>query len=272
MNACHSCGQQNREQARFCGHCGKPLVTPSPHRRGRFTRVFLMLSMLGVAAVGMAALLRWQPTNHPQDATRQTDEPVVARVESPTPGEPEKEDTQRAERKVTPPEEKEPPSAKNPDPELPLSPEQDIEQRVHELVNGYRVSIGLQAMEYSEAVAIIARQHSQAMAAGRSSMSHEGVQARQRATENVIPLKGFAENIAVNTYLADGAPQAALDNWLKSDAHRTAIQGPFDLTGIGSAQDADGTFYFTHGRDGIAEIARSKKLPLVEVKEVRASA
>jgi len=37
MNSCPNCGGENREQARFCGHCGKPLPTHHPKQEEQLT-------------------------------------------------------------------------------------------------------------------------------------------------------------------------------------------------------------------------------------------
>ena len=47
MNACTHCGKENRDQARFCGHCGKPFLTGSVKPKGR----------LGMWAKGLIAAL-----------------------------------------------------------------------------------------------------------------------------------------------------------------------------------------------------------------------
>jgi hypothetical protein len=53
MRLCKACGKQNREQARFCGYCGRPLPapTPEPTKEGKKlllgTRTYAVLAAIG---------------------------------------------------------------------------------------------------------------------------------------------------------------------------------------------------------------------------------
>ena len=121
----------------------------------------------------------------------------------------------------------------------------ELERHMHDLVNAHRSTLGLVPFSYSEDVAKVARQHSQAMATGRSNFSHAGAGKRQQVLARQIAFRRFAENIAMNTYSASQAGQQALRDWLSSSGHRAAIEGNFNRTGIGVAQDGAGSFYFT---------------------------
>lgn len=121
----------------------------------------------------------------------------------------------------------------------------ELERHMHGLVNAHRSTLGLVPFPYSEDVAKVARQHSQAMATGRSDFSHAGADKRQQVLARQIAFRRFAENIAMNTYSASQAGQQALSDWLTSPGHRAAIEGNFNRTGIGVAQDGAGSFYFT---------------------------
>jgi uncharacterized protein YkwD len=121
----------------------------------------------------------------------------------------------------------------------------ELEQDIHSLVNAHRSTLGLGPFSYSEEVAGVARQHSQAMATGRSNFSHAGADKRQQVLARKIAFRRFAENIAMNTYRSDVAGKKAFDDWLTSSGHRAAIEGNFNQTGIGVAQDSAGAFYFT---------------------------
>ena len=83
------------------------------------------------------------------------------------------------------------------------------------------------------------------MANRRTSFSHQGVDKRQQRIAHQIALRRFAENIAMNSYPVSRAGQQALSDWLTSPGHRAAIEGNFNRTGIGVAQDGAGSFYFT---------------------------
>ncbi len=121
----------------------------------------------------------------------------------------------------------------------------ELERHIYGLVNTHRSTRGLTPFSYSEEVAAVARQHSQAMASGRSNFSHAGADKRQQVLAHQIAFRRFAENIAMNTYHTDRAGKKALEDWLTSQGHRAAIEGNFNQTGIGVSRDASGAFYFT---------------------------
>jgi uncharacterized protein YkwD len=56
-----------------------------------------------------------------------------------------------------------------------------LEQKVHALVNEHRATIGLEPLNYSEDIALVARQHSRDMAKGYVGHGHEGAEERGRA-------------------------------------------------------------------------------------------
>ncbi len=229
MKRCPSCGRHNTDQARFCACCRARLPSSSasvapPRRRGwNVEGVVVLLTIVSLGAVSIAALGRWEPVRRLVIEERSGDQPHRAEL---------------------PPGQADRPSAGVPDRPGILAG-QDIERRTYDLVNDYRVSIGLPALEYSEALAAIARQHSQAMATGRSSFGHAGASVRMRAAQDITRLKTFAENIAFNNAPAHRAPRRALSGWLGSENHRKTIEGAFDLTGVGSARGEGGFIYLT---------------------------
>ncbi len=229
MKRCQSCGRHNTDQARFCACCRAFLprasgpVTP-PRRQGwNVEGVVVLLTIVSLGVVSIAALGRWEPVRRLVIEERSGDQPHRAELS---------------------PVQADSPSAGVPDRPLVLAG-QDIERRTYDVVNDYRVSIGLPALEYSEALAAIARQHSQNMATGRSSFGHAGAPVRMRAAQDIIRLKTFAENIAFNNAPAHRAPRRALSGWLGSQSHRKTIEGEFDLTGVGSARGEGGFIYLT---------------------------
>jgi uncharacterized protein YkwD len=82
------------------------------------------------------------------------------------------------------------------------------------------------------------------MASGRVPFSHDGFQQRLQAIGRSIPYRSGAENVFYTTGAKDPATQA-VQSWLKSSGHRKNIEGNYDLTGIGIAQNAKGEYYFT---------------------------
>ncbi len=120
----------------------------------------------------------------------------------------------------------------------------EIEQRVHTLINQYRVGQGLQPLTLSDIITTQARNHSRDMADGSVPFSHDGFQERVDAISAQISIGGAAENVAMNSGYSDPA-RIAYDGWLKSDGHRKNIEGDYDLTGIGVAQSSSGGYYLT---------------------------
>jgi uncharacterized protein YkwD len=113
------------------------------------------------------------------------------------------------------------------------------------LVNEHRKRMGLELLAHDARIASVARRHSEDMAGGRVPAGHEGFDARQRHISKIIPLRGIAENVGINDYPPSETVQTAVSGWLGSRGHRKNLEGGYDLTGVGIARDARGTFYYT---------------------------
>jgi len=117
-----------------------------------------------------------------------------------------------------------------------------LESEVFDLVNRHRVEHGLRPLSLDPRVGRAAHEHSAAMASGRVPLGHDEFHVRIEATGRVC--QRSAENVAFN----EGHPRPAaeaVDGWLKSRAHRRAIEGPYDVTGVGVASNAAGAIYYT---------------------------
>jgi uncharacterized protein YkwD len=119
-----------------------------------------------------------------------------------------------------------------------------MERRVHELVNEYRRSQRLDPLKYSDVVADECREHSAAMARQNAELSHKGLDRRLKEIGKRIVFRRAAENVAVNKGYAHPAAQA-VQGWLKSPGHHANLIDNFNMTGVGIARSADGTYYFT---------------------------
>lgn len=119
-----------------------------------------------------------------------------------------------------------------------------IEQAVHAQINKYRQQRNLPALKLDERISNSARIHSQNMASGAVPFSHNGFQERVQAIAKVIPLSAAAENVAYNMGYSDPATKA-VQGWLNSTGHRQNIEGNYNQTGIGVAQNSKGEYYFT---------------------------
>ena len=123
----------------------------------------------------------------------------------------------------------------------PSSANTSIEEEVLKLVNRHRASVGLDPLVSNETIVAEARGHSENMAKGKSTFSHDGYDERIDKIHDAIGGGASGENIAKGQKTA----QAALDSWLASDGHRKNIEGDFHLTGIGVAQKEDEPLHFT---------------------------
>lgn len=119
-----------------------------------------------------------------------------------------------------------------------------LEQSIHQQVNQYRKSRNLPPLSFAPQITQQARTHSQAMANGKASFSHNGFEGRAKAISRSLPYRSAAENIAYNQGYSDPDKQA-VQGWLKSTGHRQNIEGNYDLTGIGVAKNTKGEYYFT---------------------------
>lgn len=120
----------------------------------------------------------------------------------------------------------------------------EIEQRVHTLINQYRVDQGLAPLTMSDVITTQCRNHSRNMADGTVPFSHDGFQDRVDAISIQISISHAAENVATNSGYSDPA-QVAVDGWIKSEGHKKNIEGNYDLTGVGVSQSAEGGYYLT---------------------------
>lgn len=149
-----------------------------------------------------------------------------------------------------------------------------LEQRTHELVNDQRARRGLQPLEHTEQIRLIARSHSEDMAA-RDYFGHkspEGLGPADRVRKEGHDCRknygshyttGVGENIyAAPLYDAftkaegrivsyiwltpEGLAQKAVKRWMGNGRHRENILNvSVDRTGIGVAIAKDGQVYFT---------------------------
>ena len=214
MKSCPDCRKPNREQARFCGYCGKPLTVRPPVRGWSFNQLFLWMGLV-IAVIASIVVISIQEDLLQEHlrAGRSSPDVLLERVRT--------------------------------KPIDVLSYMRDFERRTHVLVNEHRIATGLQPLEYNEALVTIARQHSQAIATGYEFFSHDGFEERKRIAQGFGRLETFAENLALNNSSPASAPRDAVVGWLDSPGHRKNMEGRFNLTGIGCARGKDGVFYFT---------------------------
>lgn len=127
----------------------------------------------------------------------------------------------------------------------PAPPEPNAPVRVATLVNIYRESQFLRPLVYHAAVAEVAQAHAEAMAAGRAPYSHAGLEDRFSRVAIRVRVQSVGENLAAIPRGTVSPLNRAVERWIASDAHRRAMEGCFELTGVGIARSPEGVLYLT---------------------------
>ena len=118
----------------------------------------------------------------------------------------------------------------------------NMNSRILELVNEHRQSIGKGALKMIDVATAQAAQHSRDMMNGSTPFGHEEFEKRVDAIKtNVGFISAAGENVAYGQLTAD----EVVAGWLHSPGHRKNIEGDYNLTGIGVAQNDQGVIYFT---------------------------
>jgi uncharacterized protein YkwD len=117
-----------------------------------------------------------------------------------------------------------------------------LELETMALINNYRVSIGLNALEKINHVSYKSEEHDHYMIANNV-VNHDDFVARSENIMKVLGAKSVSENIAYNYNSAKGA----FDAWLKSEGHKQNIEGNFTHFGISIRENpANGKKYYTN--------------------------
>jgi uncharacterized protein YkwD len=114
-----------------------------------------------------------------------------------------------------------------------------IEQEIFKLINDFRRGIGAAELTWNDTIAEQARFHSQSMAAGTVPFGHDGFDDRAALIGETIPWRAAAEIIALA-----GSAAEAVNAWITSTEHRPAIEGNYNLTGVGVAMAKSGSSFY----------------------------
>ena len=110
-----------------------------------------------------------------------------------------------------------------------------------DLINNYRVSVGLNALEKINYISHKSEGHDNYMIANNV-VNHDDFVARSEDIMKVIGAKTVSENIAYNY----NTPKAAFDAWLNSPSHKSNIVGNFTHFGISIRVNEEGKKYYTN--------------------------
>jgi uncharacterized protein YkwD len=120
----------------------------------------------------------------------------------------------------------------------------ELVEIVHQQVNEIRRAEGLQPLKLNPIISAQAKQHSTEMARKGSVISHLGFEDRLQSIGEKLPYRAGAENVAISVGYENPA-RTAVEGWKNSPGHRNNMLGDFTLTGIGIAQNHQGSYFFT---------------------------
>ncbi|WP_293164188.1 CAP domain-containing protein [Okeania sp. SIO2C9] len=129
-------------------------------------------------------------------------------------------------------------------PRVAISPDiSGLEKSVFAQINQYRKSQNLPALQWNNTIAQQSRIHAQQMASGKTTFSHDGFQERVEVITQQIKLQSAAENLA-NNFGYNNPGEQAVEGWIGSPGHQKNMVGDYNLSGIGIAQNSEGTYFF----------------------------
>lgn len=111
-----------------------------------------------------------------------------------------------------------------------------------QLINDYRVSVGLSALKAVDYISFKSQEHDEYMIS-KDVVNHDDFVARSENIIKALGAKKVAENVAYNY----NTPQAVLKAWLESEGHKQNIVGDYTHFGIAIKQDPEnGRKYYTN--------------------------
>lgn len=117
-----------------------------------------------------------------------------------------------------------------------------MEFEILNLVNDYRVSVGLQSLHILNLISNEAISHTDYMI-DSGEISHDNFSTRYSNLVNTVAAKKVGENVAYGY----GSAEAVVNAWIKSDGHRKNIENElYTDFGISTKKDVSGRNYFTH--------------------------
>jgi uncharacterized protein YkwD len=124
----------------------------------------------------------------------------------------------------------------------------DLERLAFQLINEKRAEQGLEALEWNEDIARMARLHSNDMAQNKffSHSGNDGSMVDDRADRSGIKRwRAIGENIAYNRGYKNPC-EFAVEKWMLSPSHKkNLLDTRWKESAIGVAVAADGSYYFT---------------------------
>lgn len=116
-----------------------------------------------------------------------------------------------------------------------------IEIEILELINEYRLSLGLNPLNNMDDIKIEAFSHTNYMLS-TGNISHTNFFQRK---QNLINNAG-AINVGENVAYAYSSAQSVVNAWINSDSHRENMEGDYTNFDISAEKDAEGRWYYTN--------------------------
>ena len=117
-----------------------------------------------------------------------------------------------------------------------------LDYEIAELINAYRISQGLNALNILNEASNEASTHNQYMV-NKGKLSHDYFYLRSQNLETAVNAKNVSENVGYGFTKATSVVNA----WINSEDHRLNMVNPnFTDFGISTKQDANGKNYFTN--------------------------
>ncbi|MGS0525461.1 CAP domain-containing protein [Zobellia nedashkovskayae] len=115
-----------------------------------------------------------------------------------------------------------------------------IEQDVIDVVNDYRVSVGLNAVEFSGVAYGYANAHNEYMIS-EGIISHDNFDKRASKLSVEANADFVSENLGMDYTNANDI----LEAWKNSPTHKKVMEGNFNYTAVSVTADENGVLYFT---------------------------
>ncbi|EAY10150.1 hypothetical protein TVAG_088650 [Trichomonas vaginalis G3] len=123
----------------------------------------------------------------------------------------------------------------------PLCQPDRVLRRLFELTNQARTEYGLPALNYSKELSFIAGEHAINMSKNSIPFGHYGYNSREAMAPTTL---AFSENVATCEPNDDPGKTIIL-SWLRKPSSFSRIQGEYTHTGIGVAENANGSWFCT---------------------------
>ncbi len=116
-----------------------------------------------------------------------------------------------------------------------------VEIQILELINNYRLNMGLNPLENMDLIKAQAYTHTEHMVI-ENEVSHDNFFERSNFLKANAGAKVVSENVAYGYTYAE----SVVDAWLKSESHRKNIEGDFTNFDVSAEQNNSGQWYYTN--------------------------